>query len=510
MKELGCHGLFWALLIGAAGPALATEEPAAYFTLAVGYNGTDALPGGEALEPLRFADDDAAAMFRLAREVGHTGVLLAQFDADTRRRLPELAEQARPPTLVELRRAIAELNAAMTAAASKGARTTLLLFYSGHGLSSGAAGPGLALGDGRLTHTRLYEEILPRVKADTVHLIVDACHAEAVVRPRDVRAPSVPTPDQDLRGYLEQHTLARFPQVGAVVASTSTEQTHEWDALRSGVFTHEVLSGLRGAADVDGNRRIEYSELAAFLAAANRNVVDPRARPVTLLRAPIRSPRAPLIELSRPLQAGSLGGRPAPLGPIYVEDVRGNRLCSLHAEAGYRIDLLLPAGLGLFVRGKRGEAEIRLTPHTRRGFDELVWKPQPARPRGAIAESLRQGLFLTRFGPSYYSGFVDRSDDLVSVTIPAMDDESGRAPPEVKHRPSATSYLAWGAAVPLASLAIASGIMAIDAGRDMASARFERSASQAHARYVRYGGLSIGAATAAALAGAVGYWLRGR
>ena len=292
-----------------------------------------------------------------------------------------------------------------------------------------------------------------------------------------------------------------------MVASTSTEQTHEWDAFRSGVFTHEVLSGLRGAADVDGNRRIEYSELAAFLAAANRNVVDPRARPSTLLRAPIRSPRTPLFELGQPRQAGTLSGRPALLGPLYVEDVRGNRLCSLHAEAGHRIDLLLPAEIGLYVRAKRGEAETRLSPRAARGFDELVWQPEQARARGAIATSLRQGLFQTRFGPAYYSGFVDRSDDLVPVTVSAMDSASDLERPEITHRPPATRYLAWGAAVPLASAAVAFGAMAVDARGDMASAQFERDSSRAHGRYVRYSGLTIGAASAAVIAGVVGYWL---
>ena len=106
------------------------------------------------------------------------------------------------------------------------------------------------------------------------------------------------------------------------------------------------LSGLRGAADIDGDRRIEYSELAAFLTAANRNVTEsPRARPTTLVRPPARHPRAAVVEAAQTDRNGWLVGRPSALGPLYVEDARGNPLCSLHAEPGHRVALLLPTGI---------------------------------------------------------------------------------------------------------------------------------------------------------------------
>jgi uncharacterized caspase-like protein len=48
------------------------------------------------------------------------------------------------------------------------------------------------------------------------------------------------------------------------MASASNTQAHEWDDYQTGVFTHELLSGLRGGADVNGDGRVEYSEMAAF------------------------------------------------------------------------------------------------------------------------------------------------------------------------------------------------------------------------------------------------------
>jgi hypothetical protein len=492
-----------AVLLAAGAGRGAERKPVAYFTLAVGYNGAPAGAAGEGLEPLKFADDDAAAIYRLARELGHAAILLAALDVDTRRRAPELVTEARPPSLVELGEAVNELNTAMAAAERGGAETSLMLFFSGHGLRAGAEGAGLALSDGRLTHERLYQEVLGKLRAGVVHLVVDACHAEAVVRPRDLRAQSVPTPPEDLGAYVQKSTLARFPRVGAVIASSFSEQAQEWDAFRSGVFTHEVLSALRGGADIDGDRRIEYSELAAFLGAANRSVLDPRARPTTVIRAPERSPRAVLVELVRSERTGALAGRPADLGPLYVEDARGNRLASINAEPGHRVELLLPAAVDLFVRAKHSDAETVLAPRAVRDFRELAFRPLQSRARGPVEQSLRQGLFATRYGPSYYSGFVDRNEDLVPVAIPALVADGAAEKPRAR----TGAWVAWGAALPLAAAGGILGGLALDARGDARSALYERPTSQAHDRSVLYGSLAVGTLAIAAVSGAVGYWL---
>jgi hypothetical protein len=492
--------------LAATPTARAESRRTAYFTLAIGYNGVPA--GAEALEPLRFADDDAAAIYRLARELGQTAILLAALDPDTRRRMPELVEEARPPSLAELKRAIGELNQAMGAAQRGGAETSLLLYFSGHGLGGEGDGPGLAFADGRLTHEALYDQVLAAVQASVVHLIVDACHAEAVVRPRDLRAASVPTPQEDLGAYVQKSTLARFPRVGAIVASSWADQTQEWDALGGGVFTHEILSALRGAADIDGNRRIEYSELAAFLSAANRQVLDPRARPSTLVRPPDRSPHAAVVDLVASERTGALVGRPEPLGPLHIEDARGNRLLSINAEPGHRVELMLPAGVALFVRGKQLDAETVLAPRAVRDFRELAFKPVQARSRGAVERSLRQGLFATPYGPSYYSGFVDRNEALVPVIMPSSPEIGLEASPP--RSASTGAWVAWGTAVPLVVTAGVFGGLALDANHDAHAAMYQRPANAAYDRSVKYGTVAVGALVAAAVSGAIGYWLSRR
>jgi len=66
-------------------------------------------------------DDDALAFYHLQKELGAEAVLLTVADAETRRRFPQTADGARPPSMDEIARSIDALNARMDAAARTGA-----------------------------------------------------------------------------------------------------------------------------------------------------------------------------------------------------------------------------------------------------------------------------------------------------------------------------------------------------------------------------------------------------
>jgi len=251
--------------------------------------------------------------------------------------------------------------------------------------------------------------------------MIDACHAESVVRPRDLDARSVAISDDDRASLATSATLARFPNVGAVMAASRDARTHEWDAYLGGVFTHELLSGLRGAADVNGDARIEYSELAAFLAAANRDVRDPRARLTPVTHAPTADPHATIVDLRSAANAFRLTVYGADSVVAQVEDDRGNRLADVHTERRFKVTLRLPPNRKIFVRSTALEAEIFALAGTEVAFSELPLRATSSRARGELELSLAHGLFATPFGPSYYRGFVDRQNDLVPVSIPDTD-----------------------------------------------------------------------------------------
>src|SRR4051794_30531521 len=68
-----------------------------------------AAEGQPVMAPLRFADDDAAAFYDLFADVADGGHLLTVMDRDTQALYPQLAPVARPPSLRELRAAIAAI-----------------------------------------------------------------------------------------------------------------------------------------------------------------------------------------------------------------------------------------------------------------------------------------------------------------------------------------------------------------------------------------------------------------
>jgi hypothetical protein len=371
----------------------------------------------ETLPSLRYADDDAAAFYDFMVDVADTAHLLTVMDSETQGRFPKLAKVARPPSVAELRGAIEQLGERIESNRRRGDQSVLYVFFSGHG-GIRATGPELALLDGGVSHEMLYDEILAKLHADFVHLFVDACHAEGVVRPRDSEARVVEVNPTAADAFLVHSTLSHFPQVGAIVAASTDAQAHEWDQLGHGVFTSELLSALRGAADVNGDRHIEYSEAYAFLGAANRSVQDPRARLSVVGRPPQIDRHAAIVDLTRfPTdRVAHLAHIPAGKHLVEVEDGTGRRLATFRGEADFVADLVVPPGT-TYVRMDGREASFESGPGDLVAFSDLKFAPPRSRARGALEDALRRGLFGSEYGRGYYTGFTDQAADFVPVAF---------------------------------------------------------------------------------------------
>jgi hypothetical protein len=497
--------LVWLALIGTA----RADQPARWYVLAIGYNGLPAATSDPRMHELRYADDDAAAFAQLAHDLGARAFVLSSFDADTERRFPGLSGQVRPPLFEELRRTVRDLNAAFEEDRKLSIEPIVLITYSGHGVAEPGAPPALTLADGPLTQEVLYTEVLSALKARFVHVIVDACHAAAVVRPRDVQADTVVLSPDEIDAQWARTTLDGLANVGALVASSASAQSHEWDNWQHGVFTHEVLSGLRGAADVNGDRRIEYSEMAAFLGAANSEVADRAARVKPLIKAPRAAARAPIVALDGARKPGFLVGRPGMLGAIWVEASDGQRIADLSSEQAHTVRLLVPSERRLFVRSASGEVEVRVAAGGAVDFADLTLQAHTSRDKGSVDLSLERGLFAAPFGPAYYRGFVDSASDWVAVPLgtergtPAMtaSDNDGRT----------VRALGWSALGVSGALLVTSavfGVMTLDAKSDFDAANgLELQSRRAADRFETYRAASIGTLIGGVLSGFASYLL---
>jgi hypothetical protein len=503
---LGCLLACSARTAAAAPPAAAGVR---LYTLAIGNNEPPTGAAGAGLQPLQYADDDAAAFHSFTASLAAEATLLTVLDRRSQERFPGLVGRSQPPTVRALRRAIAHLAARIRSDQARGQDADVLLFFSGHGLDPSTSQPGLVLLDGLLDRRFLYEEILAVLPARHVHVVIDACHAEAVVQVRDAggerEATTVAVSDEEARRWVGSTGLRRYPHAGAVIATSASQQAHEWAGYEHGVFSHIVLSGLRGAADVNHDRRIEYSELHAFLGAATGGVRHPGGRPSAFVHPPARDARAALLDLQGARNLAWVRDLDARLGHFFIEDARGQRLMDGHAEPGYRLQVAIPAGVSLFLRSGERELELRAAAGSELRVTPAALRLRSQRPRGAIAASYRTGLFQRAYGPHYYAGFVDQTGALpVEFASPGL--RRPAAPPAAPRRRLAP-YLLWtGAAV----AAIGTGTfaaLALDARGDYLGTDLQRPAHDARDRFtLARTGVIVSASATAVLAGAA-LWL---
>src|SRR5207248_1467091 len=157
----------------------------------------------------------------------------------------------------------------------------------------------------------------------------------------------------------------------------------------------------------DGDGLIRYAEIAAFVAAANDGLMDPRARVDVFARPPTIDLSRPLIDLRR----GSprfLEVPAAMKGRWRIDDGRGARYADFNASGESPVFLKL-IGAGEYFAFFDGR-EARVLPATE-GIAALAMAslgPVRSATRGAVEDDLRRGLFSVPYGQGFLRGYVSR------------------------------------------------------------------------------------------------------
>lgn len=224
-----------ALLLAAAlatlgGPAAAAvmedaPDPAEgrRFALVVGAN-----QGGEGRSRLRFAVRDARAMADVLAELG--GV--AREDL-------ALLEDPDVETLVGTLAGFSPRMAASTAG-----RRELLVYYSGHSDET-----GLLLGEERFGYRELRAAV-DDLPAEVRIVVLDSCASGNLTR---------------LKGGLRTapflvDAASKVTGHAFLTSASADEAAQESDGLGASFFTHYLISGMRGAADLGGDGKVTLNE----------------------------------------------------------------------------------------------------------------------------------------------------------------------------------------------------------------------------------------------------------
>ncbi len=185
--------------------------------------------GGPGRLPLKYAITDALAVSKVFEELG---------GLDKRNRMFLLEPEVDDFTLIfESFRNKLKNDA-------KSSRIELIFYYSGH-----SDDKGLLLKDGRYTYQKLRDE-LKSINVDVQLVVLDSCEAGSFTQSKGgiKRLPLLGRKSNKVKGRV------------FLTSSSANEAAQEADSIGGSFFTHYLVSAMRGAADVTGDKRITLNE----------------------------------------------------------------------------------------------------------------------------------------------------------------------------------------------------------------------------------------------------------
>jgi hypothetical protein len=199
------------------------------FAIAVGSN-----CGGKDRVKLKYGVSDAESILKVFEELGgvarEDSLLLVEPDIKT------------------FYTEIGKFQVKIEKAKSEYSRVEVIFYYSGH-----SDDDYILLGDEKISYED-FRETINSTDADVRIAILDSCASGAFTRLKGGkrRLPFLLDTAYDTKGYA------------VMTSSSSTEASQESDLIKSSFFTHYLISGMRGAADVTRDGLVTFNEAYQF------------------------------------------------------------------------------------------------------------------------------------------------------------------------------------------------------------------------------------------------------
>ncbi len=136
----------------------------------------------------------------------------------------------------------------------------IIFFFSGHGYPGGFCPHEMSRVEDGLTYNEVIK-IMHQSKASSKFIFADACYS----------------------GAIRQNNRTDKPNVGNIVffmSSRNNEYSIESPYLANGYFTKYLLKGLRGAADLNRDKKITASELFNYVSNGVKTQTHDKQHPV--------------------------------------------------------------------------------------------------------------------------------------------------------------------------------------------------------------------------------------
>jgi hypothetical protein len=316
----------------AAAPVHAADAPTGVrlrrYALLVGVN-----DGGPTRSHLRYAASDARAMAHVLESLGGVAPADLVFVGDGNRQA--------------LQAGFAAVGRMLRADRTPGVRRELVFYYSGHSDEE-----GLLLGGERISYQEL-RSFIHDAPADLSLAILDSCESGAFTRHKGGtrRAPFLLDASIDTRGHA------------FLTSSAANEVAQESDRIAASYFTYYLISGLRGAADANRDRRVTLQEAFQFasqetLARTEKTQGGPQH---AAYEFDLTGTGDMVVTDVRTTQAG-LVLTPDLAGRISIREAGGALVAELRKPAGSTVELGVDAGSYVVaVEDAGGVREAQLT-----------------------------------------------------------------------------------------------------------------------------------------------------
>jgi hypothetical protein len=309
--------ILFAVPTAAAQSDRASDDPAApevvqlrRFALIVGAN-----KGGIERVPLRFATHDARAMAEVLQDLGGLA------PADTL-----ILED---PSIEEIRDAILQISQRLQEGYSPGTRREVVFYYSGHSDEQGL------LLDSRLYEYRRLRSELEALPAEVRIAILDSCASGALTRSKG---------GERTQPFLLD-TATQVKGHAILTSSSADEAAQESDRLGGSFFTHYLLSGLRGAADVTRDGKVTLSEVYQFAYAETLQRTEKTQGGAQHPAYDFRlTGSGDLVLTDLRATDATLAVGSGVQGKIFVRDRNGRLVVELNKAAGHEVNLGLGEG----------------------------------------------------------------------------------------------------------------------------------------------------------------------
>jgi uncharacterized caspase-like protein len=153
-----------------------------------------------------------------------------------------------------------------------GPNDLVIFYFSGHGVNGSFLPIDFDGFNNKLTHEEV-ATAFNKCQARFKLCLADACHSGSLIALRSVETEPV------LVQYY--NTLSKSVSGTALIMSSKAEETSlESAGLRQGVFSHFLIRGLKGEADVNKDKIVSVEELFNFIYSKVRDYTGNRQSPV--------------------------------------------------------------------------------------------------------------------------------------------------------------------------------------------------------------------------------------